>query len=511
MPSSDRVPRIESRLHGALLLLTTLLSRLPFRSAYAYHWDSVNFLFALHHFDMLHEQPQPPGYLLYVLAGRFIATLIGDDHQALVLMSLLASGVAVLALYAVGRRLVGEFVGLGAALMLATSPLFWFYGEVALPHTVDTACVLCSLWLLIRVRRDRPTWWKWAVLALAVTGGFRPQTLVFLLPVALYTLWPLGRGKVVQAALLGAFLSLLWAVPLVNFCGGLKAYAHYTAAYSARFMEHTSLLRGAGVRGLLYNARRLTIYTAFALSASALGFPLLGKQMLKRTCPPTWAALARWTLLWATPPLAFYLFIHMGQQGLVFIFLPALLLWAAAGIASARTRRNGLLTIVIALNTLIFLIAPEYPLEPRGPRLLTRETIIHHDADLGYRLQRLQQFIPGSTATIAENWHHLEYYAPDHLLLRLDEAPPNAPATLSPRHWPDGCFGRETLHLQPTSTGEWFIVTFDEGALEGYPPRGEAATRLERITLPDGGQMGFLSLDAEERIAAGTEGWELCP
>ena len=49
-----------------LLFVITALSRLPFRSSILYPWDSVNYAFGMRRFDVLAEQPQPPGYIVYV-------------------------------------------------------------------------------------------------------------------------------------------------------------------------------------------------------------------------------------------------------------------------------------------------------------------------------------------------------------------------------------------------------------------------------------------------------------
>ncbi len=557
---SNVKPLAEVRLRAATLALITLFSRLPFRAHYAYHWDTVNFLFAMRHFDMLHDQPHPTGYPLYVLTARLFALFLRDDHAALVVMSVLASGVAVAFLYALGRRLWGEFVGLGAALLLATSPLFWFYGEIGLPHAVDTAFILVALWLLVRVRQDRPHWWAGTVVLLALAGGFRPQTLAFLLPVALYAFWPLGWKRIAQAAALGAFLSLLWLVPLVASCGGLRAYLDYSAAYSARFMGHTSLLQGAGLEGVLYNARRLLLYTAYAVGAAWVGVGLAiltgiaqragvwsearrrartevratskqaalasydrqapalqagAQEALKSLNDASplarWRETAIWSLLWGVPAFLFYLLVHMGQQGLVFVFLPILLLWAAAGLDRWPSVRGPLLAALVVVNGAVFLFAPEYPAGTDGPRLLTLATLHHHDADFGDRLAVLHDYLPDSTVVMAEPWHHLEYYAPGYPLLRLDEAPPNVPAALTPRQWPgDGRLGMADLGLHPTSMGQWFLILFDEGTMAGYPPRGETAEALVRLELPHGGVMGILSLEAEAQICYDTHGWELC-
>jgi len=68
------------------LLLITILSRIPFRSQVLYHWDSVNFAFAMQRFDVAAEQPQPPGYIAYVWLCRLV-DLLFHDPQVTVLYS----------------------------------------------------------------------------------------------------------------------------------------------------------------------------------------------------------------------------------------------------------------------------------------------------------------------------------------------------------------------------------------------------------------------------------------
>jgi len=131
-------------LYGLGLFLLTVLSRIPFRSRILYHWDSVNLAFAMQKLDVAAEQPQPPGYILYVWLARLVDALLHDPQTSMVLLSILASGLAVVALYRLGRALFDERTGLAAALFLASSPLFWFYGEIALPHTVDALFVILA-------------------------------------------------------------------------------------------------------------------------------------------------------------------------------------------------------------------------------------------------------------------------------------------------------------------------------------------------------------------------------
>ena len=77
------------------LFVLTLLSRVPFRSQILYHWDSVNFAYAMREFSVAKEQPHPPGYIVYVWLCRVVNLLFHDTQVTMVWISIVASALAV--------------------------------------------------------------------------------------------------------------------------------------------------------------------------------------------------------------------------------------------------------------------------------------------------------------------------------------------------------------------------------------------------------------------------------
>src|SRR6185369_7869208 len=124
-----------------------------------------------------------------------------------------------------------------------------------------------------------------------------------------------------------------WFIPLMALSGGIRAYLEGSAAFSASFFTTTSIFDGAGEFGLKRNIlNKLIPYTLYAWSLAALPalywlpqIPSHFRQWL--TSRKVW-----FLLLWVTPALVFYSIIHMGQQGLVFVFFPALVLISAEGL-----------------------------------------------------------------------------------------------------------------------------------------------------------------------------------
>lgn len=413
---------------AAGLFALTLLSRIPFRSQILYHWDSVNFAYAMREFNVAKEQPQLPGYIMYVWLCRLVDLLFGDAQITMVWVSVVTSALAVTTLFFLGRSMFDRRIGLIAALFLSTSPLFWFYGEIALPHTLDTLMMIVSVWWLYETTQGNCRYLYPAIVTLAIAGGVRQQTLVFLVPLLLFALRRVRWKRFLIAGVLGAVICLIWFVPLMRWSGGVGKYLEITGAYTRRFQSTTSVLMGGGWWGIQRNLVKLTMYTLFAWSLALIPSVIyVARRLFYREWPRDWQRVLFFSL-WIVPPVAFYTLIHMGQQGLVFVFLPALLLLSAVGLLhlleNTREKRwvASLATVsVVICNCAVFCLTSEYPLGVERFRLLTRDTLANSDR---YYLDRFtaieESFTPENTAILAANWRYTEYYLPHYTSLHFD-------------------------------------------------------------------------------------------
>jgi 4-amino-4-deoxy-L-arabinose transferase-like glycosyltransferase len=411
-------------LAGGLALLT-ILSRLPFTSQIMYHWDCINFALALDEFNLAKEQPHPPGYILYVYLGRLVNVFIPDKVAALTFISVVSSALAVVALFYLGRSVFDRWVGLIGALLLASSPLFWFYGEISLPHPLDAFLTILAAWWLYQVLAGRHQYLIPVAVLLAVIGGFRQQTFVMLIPLALFAVRKEKLNRLLLATVVGAILCLGWFIPLTQSQGGLKAYLEISSTFSDRFMATTSVLHGADLWGVRRNLIKLGTYTLYAWNLALIP-ALLYVGLRLRQHPRAW----NWEkvfffLLWIVPFGLFYALIHMGQQGLIFVFLPALCLISAASLVRLWARRPRWLAatviLLLAANVAIFCLAPEQPLGGERFRLLTRATLANSDRYYLARLNSIEEnFAPERTAILAANWRHVMYYLPAYTWLPYD-------------------------------------------------------------------------------------------
>jgi hypothetical protein len=339
-----------------------------------YNWDAVQFALALREFDVTKHQPHPPGYLLYVGLGRLLNASLGDPTLAYVALAMLFSAGTTFVLYALARRLYDRATALGAASLLAVSPLFWFYGSVGLTYAGEAFAGSVVAWFAYATLGGSVRHLYWGALALGLAGGMRPSVLLLLLPLWLgcAVLGVRSGRRLTRAGGVLAGSVLAWLVPMVWLTGGPDAYLAASTQLYGSVLFSTSVLGGsleitlAQMRYLLES----TLVGLGPLGLVALALPVYARR-------EGWRAPERFLLAWMLPAGIFYTLVHFGQAGYVLTFLPALvillsrvLVWAVAA-GSGRLRRPNwrwALTVVAVLpllliNTGFFVSARPLPRE----------------------------------------------------------------------------------------------------------------------------------------------------
>src|SRR5438445_8401868 len=118
--------RMGERVWPLILFTITLLIRIPFTSRLLYDQDSVQFALALEKYDVYLHQPHPPGYFLYVMAGKLVNYFIQDANASFIAISVVASALTVVAVYYLARAIFDEGTAWCAGMLAVTSPLLWF-------------------------------------------------------------------------------------------------------------------------------------------------------------------------------------------------------------------------------------------------------------------------------------------------------------------------------------------------------------------------------------------------
>lgn len=409
------------------LFVLTLVVRIPFASQTLNHWDSVNHALALTSFDVATNRPQAPGYILYIGFARLVNLIVPDAQTALVIVSMLASAVAVAFLFLLGARMASRELGLIAALLMLTSPPFWFDGEVALPYVVEGCAALVLTYLLYCVQQGESRLAPLVAVVFAIAVGMRQQLAFFYAPLVVVVLWKTSWRARLEAIAWFVFVCLLWFVPLVSSTGGINAYFTALGRLNSAFADEYVLFGSGGTSALLRNIERIGSFVLYALNLAVI--PVLWGvfQALRRQAVRS-DARTRFVVLWILPALLFYVLFHMGSPGLIYVFLPALFLIAAFGLHDLTRTRPRLLApsvgILLAANILLFLVAPSDLFLGRSARVLNYAALRQHDTSLMARVDVIRSdFDPATTLIIADDWRFAEYYLPSFRVLHLPPDP----------------------------------------------------------------------------------------
>jgi hypothetical protein len=337
---------------AATFACVVVATRVPLAGRYLFDWDSLQFALGMQHFNLATHRPHPPGYVGYILLGKLLTgPFSGNVNLGLVTLSIVAEAFSVAAVFLVARRLLGQFAGLAAAVLMLTSPLFWLYGETALTYGLEPGLSLIGFWLIYRAVRAGGKGLVPAALMLCLAGAIRPSAEFFLLPLLCsgigLTLWNahrLGRlnsRRVIDLAVLPGCAvvvgTCLWLVPLLYLSGGPAAYLYFSGQLAARVSGNSAVWR-AGFEGLALNSEAVLAGLALglgvylALAASILAIALVpGLRAGGRRLPRESTVLG---LVWILPAGATFLLVHIGQLAYVLFLVPALLL--PAGIVLER-------------------------------------------------------------------------------------------------------------------------------------------------------------------------------
>jgi 4-amino-4-deoxy-L-arabinose transferase-like glycosyltransferase len=303
----------------------TLVSRPAFVAQMPYGLDSIQYVLGVLNYDVRLHQPHPPGYFLFVMLGRLGTLLIRDANRSFVVLNVLFGAVCVWVVFQLGRELFDRNSALAGAVLLATSPTFWFHGEVALSNMLDCLLVTCLALLCWRTLQGQHRFSHLAALVLGFAGGVRQNSLPFLFPLFLFSIARTGMKRIVVSIAVLVSVVAAWYLPMVQMSGGLTAY-------QTALRDHwlNSNWHGLTLEWLPFNSICVGYFLLLGTGAGCL-FLLLG--LLFRLEADGWRALAgqrraQFLVAWLVPPLSFFILVysHPIQTGHSLIYLPALMI-----------------------------------------------------------------------------------------------------------------------------------------------------------------------------------------
>ena len=525
-----------------------LLSRAPFFPAYPISFDALNYMRALERMDVRLHQPQPPGYPLYILLGRVFLWVTGDPHRALLWLSALAGLLAGWALYALGKRLYGQRAGLLAAIFLLSAPAVWFQSEIAAPYTLD---LLASIgigllaWETMEGKEKAAPWMLAA--ALGLSGAFRPQTMVFLAPLAAFALWKRGLRSLLGGGLLAAAVFVLGFAPIVTASGGWEGYraalGHLTeipAWGQARLDGGSRLLRNAlTVLRLTFGAMSeplwLLALVGIADDGQRSGGRRQGSVVSRQSSavsgqrsgvsrPPSIVHRLPSTvhrppsivyLLWLLPSWVVYVLLWPGNRGTILVSMAPFYLLAARGAEGIIRRRPALgwslAGAVVLWQVLLFAFLPQQPFGEAWRRYDNAETLRWKEAYYRNRLETVADLPAEGTLVYAVEFRHLQTYLPQYRTFSPPIFDPQGSGrVVSIIEIRDG---EQIVHRDPAletlvPPGTRRILLFDLPAEALHAP----PEWVQSLPVPDAPPMSLLTLPANARTRWQADGiWAEIP
>lgn len=366
-----RLEALGTLLSGRLVLVLAGLAglvtwaRWETRSRFLFDLDSIQYARALDTFDLRLLQPPLPGYFLYIQFGRAVRLVAGDANLSLVWLSALLGLLLVGALALLARELFDAETAAVAALLGLTGPIYWYQSSFASPRIAEGFFATLIVWLCARVRRraDHRAFWV-LVIALAIGGGVRQQTLIYLTPLAVWATWRVPFRTRVAGAVLGTVLIAGWLLPTLGAAGGWAGYQALSAAQFQTFVVNgTGVLQANGAaemgRRLAQNLSLLALYAVFTC---LLGTPLcvLALRHPKQLLVSARSMAGQALLLGTVPALGFLALVHIQQIGHALAVAPFLTLVLARVLVRRISRRWRALTVAILVgsNLLFVSLAP---------------------------------------------------------------------------------------------------------------------------------------------------------
>ena len=509
-----------SILFGISILLV-VVTRLPLQPSHLFSFDSVNLALALEDFDPTRNQPQPPGYPLFVMEARLVHLLFGTPEQTFAVLELIICGLAVGMLYLLGRRMFSSWVGLTAAALLFVNPPFWYSSLTSplRPHlALISALMAYCCW---RASDGEERYFELASLVLGLGAGFRPELSVFLLPLWAWTAWQCRKPRLLfRGVFLLGLATAVWLAVLAIGSGGTGRLIPTFSEYLFAQTQDTSVLLDSSM-SWRRTAGRAIIWTALGTIPWIWTLPFAWKE---RRSWPDWTRSIPFLAVWFVPAFLFHFAVHIGDPDHALTTIPALCLVGGFCVVAAERflsrewvpelkERGYLIWIVLVGNMVLFF--GEFPVPQRQPAAGFRGWTSASDAaligvfessygrvrwieemtDLG--LKGIESLRKGTDRPVlllwardgTPSWRKIAYYHPAERIYVLDEkGDPGVPASQA-RLW-----SANRVLARHTGTPPFRLTVPKGGRLIGVVGPDAAASLQKALPLQSFSNLYYVDL-----------------
>jgi hypothetical protein len=327
-----------SRPHGIALLLGVsilliFLTRWPLLPSHLFSFDVINLALALEDFDPTRNQPQPPGYPLFVMEARLLLPLFQTPERTFAVIAIVVCGLAVGLLYLLGRAMFSSWIAAAAAALLFVNPPFWYSGLTSplRPHlALVSIFVAYCFW---RAASGEKRYFEWGSFALGFGAGFRPELSVFLLPLWVWTAWRCREWRLILRCAAWAGLGTgIWLLILVTAAGGTTRLFPSFYEYVFAQTQDTSALVDPSAPWRR-TAGRAIVWTGLGVVPWIWALPF---GWIERRSSPGWGRRLAFLAVWFLPGFLFHFLVHIGDPDHALGTIPALCLAGAFCLAAAE-------------------------------------------------------------------------------------------------------------------------------------------------------------------------------
>lgn len=503
-----------------ILVLLTISLRLPFTSKYLYFVDSVIYSLSMEKFDISHGIPAAPGCFGYVILGKFIRLFTHEANRSLVWIGILFSALSSGMGYLLGKEMYGRRNGLITALLLLTSPLVWFFGEIAMPVISNLFfSMLVAFFSYRAMTSNKLSPLIFSAIALGLGAAFRQDLLIFIFPLWLWSI----RRRSIREVMLGLSVliltSFIWLIPSSFSCGGLIPYL---ALCRERIFGQAGHFSYITPRNIFFKKMHLGNYFLALFTASFLGIvPMvsyLGRFFNPRTIIRD--SRTKFLIVWILPALI-YMNLVGGNRSYIFVHLLAIFLYLSAALETiyhdfreggfVRLGRLSLLiavVLILGVNIFFFSYDPHPEKRWTGNTWFRLSDIRKHDQLLEGKLNYIKNhFSPEDSIILAggprQTYWPVFYYLPSYKVYQ-----PNAV------YWPGAPSLDMAFHHQCESIpGPVFripggiknIIFFDEDIY----PYIKAPAGMEKIEVGSGYAIYLLPSPGKRNIKLGLHSLEV--
>lgn len=392
-------------IYSILLFLIGIFSRFPLIEKMQSHWDGSLFSIAVVKYSIVDNTPPRPGHPLYIAFGKFFHFFVSDPHLAILLVSVLFSGLSAIAFFILGKAIFNRSVGIISALIFLSGSTFYYFGLtpysfVILPFYWSLLAALSYLYIF---KKKKTAVFIGIVYAFGL--GVRPQEILFITPLALYVFYFMDKKDKIKSLISFSLTMAIWLIPLLADEGWLRYFivaSSHPPPYTVGFKQQDLEL----------------ILKDYFLSLGIAGVILPLFLFLNRSKLMKNKGLFIFFLVWIMPSAIYNFFIISVHAGYQMDYLIALVLLSSLAIHSMfKSHKKALylvVSIIVISNLLMFFWDrdPNY-IKPYRPTSFHYSDIRKNDLKMSSKVDYIKSvYDPHSTLiiTVSTLWSPYMYH-----------------------------------------------------------------------------------------------------